>query len=99
MTASGTLASGTLAAPTTLMEFFLKLPTRVTAGVGSFDSLGALAASHEFRRTLLVADRGIVKAGFAARAESLLAAAGIEVFAFDDIEANPDASVVDLGAR
>ena len=80
------------------MEFHLQLPTRVTAGPGSLARLGEIAAGLGFRRTLLVADRGIEAAGYAARAKRLLEAAGVTVFPLHDIEVNPDASAIEAGA-
>ncbi len=79
------------------MEFSLKLPTLVTAGAGSFGRLGELARDLGFHRTLLVADRGMVASGYAERAETLLAASNAAVFAFHEIEVNPDGCVVEQG--
>ena len=80
------------------MEFSLNLPTRVAAGPGSLDRLGEFAHSLGFHRTLLVADRGIEAAGYAARAQSLLAAQGVAVFPLHDIDVNPDASAIEAGS-
>jgi alcohol dehydrogenase len=79
------------------MEFHLKLPTRVTAGPGSLDSLGEIAASLAFRRTMLVADPGIVGAGYAEQAEALLKARGIDVYCFHDVPENPNGATLDAG--
>jgi len=80
------------------VEFHLQLPTRVTAGPGSLARLGELAGALSFRRTMLVADRGVVAAGYPARAEALLKERGIDVFVFDDIPENPDGATVEAGS-
>src|ERR1043166_1077433 len=42
--------------------------TRLIFGEGSFERLGALASELGFRRTLLVADKGILACGYVDRA-------------------------------
>jgi alcohol dehydrogenase len=77
--------------------FDFEVRTRLIFGEGRFAELGALARELGFRRTLLVADRGIVAVGFVKRAIEQLAEAGVEVFAFHDFEANPDSAMVEGG--
>src|SRR6266478_2136145 len=50
-----------------------------------------------FRRTLLVADRGLVASGHVEEALAPLHKAGVEVFAFHDFEANPDTNMIETG--
>lgn len=69
----------------------------MTAGPGSFDRMGEIARDLGFRRALLVADRGIAAAGYAEKARFLLAACGIEEFAFHEIDVNPDGRTVEAG--
>jgi alcohol dehydrogenase len=71
--------------------------TAVEFAPGAFGRLGELARERGFRRTLLVADRGMVAAGFADRALRLLAEAGIEAFPFHDFGENPDTAMVEAG--
>ncbi|MBN1441069.1 MAG: iron-containing alcohol dehydrogenase [Planctomycetes bacterium] len=76
--------------------------TRIVFGPGSLARLGGLVREQGGRRTLLVTDPGIVRAGHAGRARESLEAAGIEVFAFDGVVENPTTSIVDqcvLAAR
>jgi alcohol dehydrogenase len=73
----------------TFPSFDSTLRTRVVFGAGCLDRLGELAAGLGGRRVLLVTDPGIVRAGHAARAESLLRAAGLEVAVFDAVRENP----------
>jgi alcohol dehydrogenase len=59
--------------------------------------LGELARELGFRRTLLVADRGLVEAGHVEQAVSLLRAAGVAAFPFHGFEVNPDSAMVEAG--
>jgi alcohol dehydrogenase len=82
-----------------LEAFDFQSRTRVRFGTGAFDEVGRLARSFEFKRTLLVADRGMVTAGYVARALSLLTEEGIEVFAFHEFDVNPDTEMIEAGRR
>src|SRR3989442_2141825 len=77
--------------------FDFQIRTRVLFGEGRFEELGALARELGFRRTLVVADRGLVAAGYVARAVERLAKAGVQAFAFHDFEPNPDSVMVEAG--
>jgi alcohol dehydrogenase len=80
------------------MESFDFQPrTRVLFGAGSLERLGEVARGLGFRRTLLVADRGLVEAGHVGRAVVLLNAARVEVFTFHDFDSNPDTTSVEAG--
>ncbi len=71
--------------------------TRVVFGQGSLNQLGSLANELGFRRTLLVADRGMVAIGYVDRAARLLGSDDIEVFHFHDFAENPDTVMVEAG--
>jgi alcohol dehydrogenase len=71
--------------------------TRLVFGAGSLSRLGELARELEFRRSLLVSDPGLVRAGIVGRAAASLQAAGIEVAAFHDFDSNPDAAMIERG--
>lgn len=73
-----------------MQPFDFQLHTRVVFGAGVLARLGALARELDFRRTLLVADRGLVSSGHVAEASRVLATAGIEVVPFHEFGANPD---------
>ena len=79
------------------MAFPFDLRTRVVFGPGRFAELGALARELGFCHTLLVADRGMVSAGYVTQAESQLAQAGIAAIPFHDFDANPDTAMVESG--
>jgi alcohol dehydrogenase len=72
--------------------------TRVIFGNGALQGLGPLAREVGFRCTLLVADRGLVAAGYAEQTADLLRKSGIEVELFTDFDVNPDSSVIESGS-
>jgi alcohol dehydrogenase len=71
--------------------------TRVIFGAGALARVGGLAKELGFRRTLLVADAGVVQAGYVAAAIGALEAAGIEAVVFHDFGQNPDSAMVEAG--
>ncbi len=80
------------------MESFDFQPhTRVLFGTGKFATLGELACELGFRRTLLVADRGMIACGFVDEAVKLLQQAHVEVFPFHDFSDNPDTNMIEAG--
>jgi alcohol dehydrogenase len=80
-----------------MQPFDFQLRTRVVFGAGTLVRLGALARELNFRRTLLVADRGLVASGHVAEASGALAAGGIEVVPFHEFGANPDTAMCARG--
>jgi len=80
------------------MENFDYRPhTRVIFGAGALARLGELARGLSFRRTLLVADCGLVAAGHVEQALKFLSGTGIEVFTFHDFGSNPNTAMVERG--
>jgi alcohol dehydrogenase len=77
--------------------FDFLLRTRVVFGANSLARLGDLACELGFKRTLLVADPGLVSAGHVDRATGALANAGIEVVGFHEFDASPDSRMVEAG--
>jgi alcohol dehydrogenase len=71
--------------------------TRVIFGAGAFERLPEVARELQFRRTLLVADPGMVACGYVERAITQLASADIAVFPFHDFGENPDTRMVEVG--
>lgn len=69
----------------------------VISGEGTLARLGVVAQELGFRRTLLVADRGLVTAGHVAAAVANLRQSGIEVVEFHDFQPNPDTNCVERG--
>lgn len=80
-----------------MQPFEFHTPTRLIFGAGAIQRLGELSAELGFRRTLLVADRGLVASGHVDEALLPLRRAGIEVAGFHDFEANPDTELVEAG--
>jgi alcohol dehydrogenase len=80
------------------METFDYQPrSRVVFGAGTIKRLGDLAKELSFRKTLLVADRGLVASGHVAEALAPLREAGIEVVEFHDFDVNPDTRMIEAG--
>src|SRR4030095_9874630 len=71
--------------------------TRVVFGAGTIERLGELARELGFRRTLLVADQGLVSSGHVAEALEPLQLAGVETIRFHNLEVNPDTRMVESG--
>ncbi|MEK6285952.1 MAG: iron-containing alcohol dehydrogenase [Acidobacteriota bacterium] len=71
--------------------------TRLIFGEASFDRLGALASELGFRRTLLVADIGILACGYVEQATKILTDSRITVFSFHDFDSNPNTTMIDAG--
>src|SRR5215831_8487759 len=82
-----------------MQDFDFHLQTRVVFGAGSRQKLGELASELGFRRTLVVADRGIVNAGYASEAADMLSACGIEVWTFSNFHSDPDGTAVNNGCE
>jgi alcohol dehydrogenase len=73
------------------------LRTRIVFGTGSLGRLPELARSYGFRRTLLVADPGLVASGYVGQARALLESDGIEVVGFHAFDHDPDTAMIDVG--
>jgi alcohol dehydrogenase len=80
-----------------MKSFDFQPKTRVVFGAGVIEQLGALARELNFRRTLLVADHGLLASGHVDEAVGPLEKAGIEVIRFHDFEVNPDSRMVENG--
>src|SRR5690242_19577175 len=81
-----------------MRDFDFRLSTRAIFGAGVVERLGELARELKFRRTLLVADDGLVASGHVDEAVGPLRKVGIEIFRFHDFEANPDTRMIEAGA-
>lgn len=80
-----------------MQPFDFQLRTRLVFGAGALARLGALARELDFRRTLLVADHGLVASGHVAEASEVLTAAGVEIIPFHDFDVNPDTAMCERG--
>ena len=80
-----------------MQAFDFQSHTRVVFGEGSIARLGELARELGFRRTLLVADRGLLGSGHVGEAGGFLRAARIDAFPFHDFKADPDTLMVETG--
>jgi alcohol dehydrogenase len=80
-----------------MQAFDFQPRTRVVYGHGAVRRLRDLATELGFKRTLVVADPGMVKAGYVPAALALLAAAGIDATPYHDFGENPDSTMVEAG--
>ena len=80
-----------------MISFDFQPRTRVVFGAGSVARIGDLARELGFRRTLLVADAGLVHAGYVAAAVRAFDTAGIAAIPFHDFGQNPDSAMVEAG--
>ncbi|HEU0121982.1 MAG TPA: iron-containing alcohol dehydrogenase [Bryobacteraceae bacterium] len=80
-----------------MIPFVHRSRTRLVFGPGTIHSVGQLARELGFRRTLIVADAGMEKAGHIATVLSALAGEGIESTPWSHFGANPDSSMVEQG--
>lgn len=80
-----------------MQSFDFQFHTRAVFGAGAFQRLGELSRELGFHRSLLVADRGLVSAGYVDEATNLLRAAEIEVVTFHDFDVNPDTAIIEAG--
>lgn len=80
-----------------MVPFEFQPRTRVIFGQGTSERTGAVARDLGFRRTLLVADAGLVEAGHVASVVRSLDAAGIDVIRFHEFGVNPDSAMMERG--
>ncbi len=66
-------------------------------GAGVIARVGELARELNFKRTLLVADHGMVASGHVDEAVGPLQKAGVEIIRFHDFEVNPDTRMIENG--
>ncbi|MFC6047491.1 iron-containing alcohol dehydrogenase, partial [Methylobacterium hispanicum] len=62
---------------------------------GASKKLPEIVAGLKAKRVLLVTDKGVRDVGLTAPAEKALAEAGVEIDGFDDVKADPPASVIE----
>jgi len=77
-----------------MQSFDFQTRTRLVFGAGSIKRLGELASELGFRRTLLVADRGLVASGHVDEALEPLRQQGIEVIRYHEFDVNPDTAII-----
>jgi alcohol dehydrogenase len=70
---------------------------RLVFGRGSLARLGELAKAEGFRRTLFVADPGLMATPHAERALEILRSSGVDASTFSDFGENPDSRMMERG--
>jgi alcohol dehydrogenase len=82
-----------------MVPFDFEPRTRVVFGRGTVDRVGQLAKSMQFKRALLVADRGVRQVGHVATVTRALESEHIAVVPYHDFGENPDSDMVEAGRR
>jgi alcohol dehydrogenase class IV len=80
------------------VNFEFQTPRSTLVGAGSSGRLGELAAQLSCRSIFLVTDKGVEQAGLLAPALASLAAAGIAVTVYSEVQADPPAAIVQAAA-
>lgn len=80
------------------MRFEFRPPGRLIFGEGAFASAGEAVAEFGTKALLVTGRRAMQAGGYVARAQELLAAAGVQCVVFSEIPSNPVIEVVDRGA-
>ena len=80
-----------------MTSFDFRPRTRVVFGAGEFARLGEVARELGGTRCLLVADPGIVEAGYAPEATRSLKARRMTVHGFHEFQANPTSAMAEAG--
>ena len=78
-----------------LFNFYM--PTRIIHGFGSVAETGREAAALGMKKALLVTDKGVKGAGLTDKVVASLAAAGVPVVVFADVEEDPGTKTVGRG--
>lgn len=81
------------------MPTYLSFPTRVVWGAGSIVKLPEEVRLAGGTKVLLVTDRGVIAAGLAQRAETLLSEANLRYLVFSDLQPNPEEADVWRGVE
>jgi alcohol dehydrogenase len=81
-----------------MVPFDFRPRTRVVFGPGEFARIGELARELGSQRCLIVADSGIVDAGYVQDATRALKARRISVHGFHEFQADPNSAIVESGA-
>ena len=82
-----------------MVPFDFEPRTRVVFARDAAQRVGQLAGGLGFHRVLLVADRGLVKAGHVASITKSLEDERIDVLPYHDFGENPDSAMIDAGFR
>jgi alcohol dehydrogenase len=82
-----------------MVPFDFEPRTRIVFARGAVHRVGHLASGLDFHRVLLVADRGVVKAGHVAAVTKSLEDERIDVLPYHDFAENPDTAMIEAGRK
>jgi len=78
-------------------SFEFDSPTRIKYGIGIVESVGEEVRKFAAKKVLIVADRGIVKAGLVDKVREFLKPSKAKALIFDEVEPNPKDKTVEKG--
>ena len=81
------------------MEFVLEQKVKVLIGDGKLDQIGVLLKEAGYSRAFLVYDSGVKAAGIIERVFTYLDRQQVYYTAFDKVEPDPPANIIDEGAE
>jgi alcohol dehydrogenase len=82
-----------------MVPFDFEPRTRIVFARGAVQRVGHLASGLDFHRVLLVADRGMVKAGHVAAVTKSLEDQRIDVLPYHHFAENPDTAMIEAGRK
>lgn len=83
-----------------MLQFNIFVPTRLVFGPGKLNELGTTAHLPKGKKAMIVISAGgsMIRGGYLARVQGLLADNGVKTIVFDEIRPNPESDAVDRGA-
>ncbi|AWN36560.1 iron-containing alcohol dehydrogenase [Methylobacterium radiodurans] len=81
-----------------MKPFTFQTTPNVLFEAGASAKLPEIVAGLKAKRVLLVTDKGVRDAGLTAAAETALAEAGVQIDVYDDVKADPPASIIEAAA-
>lgn len=78
--------------------FSFLLPTKIEYGVGVVKKLGRELKEYDAKKVIIIADKGVKKAGLVDKITTILDESDIEYLVFDEVEPNPKDTNVEAGA-
>ena len=80
-------------------SFEFDSPTKIKYGIGIVESVGEEVRKFAAKKVLIVADKGIVKAGLVDKVRKFLKPSKAKALIFDEVEPNPKDKTVEKGAE
>lgn len=78
-------------------NFDFQIKTKIKFGRGRIEELPSTLESFGAKRTMIVVDQGIIKAGILAEVEKILKKSNLNYYIFDQVEADPGIEIINSG--